>query len=94
MDYYKGLLGVTEDRALPDRDIIATGLVVEEESRSDLVKDVTDLEIKVALWDIDDNKAPGPDGYGSKFFKAAWPVLGEHVSLNEFFLVWTVVKGD
>lgn len=29
---------------------------------------------------IDDNKSPGPDGYNSKFFKEAWPCIGEDVS--------------
>ena len=32
-------------------------------------------EIKGALWSINDNKAPGLDGFNSKFYKAAWPVI-------------------
>ncbi|GKE06300.1 RNA-directed DNA polymerase, eukaryota, reverse transcriptase zinc-binding domain protein [Tanacetum coccineum] len=35
----------------------------------DLIKPVDDKEIKEDLFSIDDNKASGPDGYLSKFFK-------------------------
>nr|GFA07768.1 hypothetical protein [Tanacetum cinerariifolium] len=34
----------------------------------ELIKDVFDLEIKEALFNIKDNKASGPNGYSSKFF--------------------------
>ncbi|GJS02171.1 hypothetical protein Tco_0318679 [Tanacetum coccineum] len=36
---------------------------------------VTKKEIWEALVSIDDNKAPRPDGYIAKFYKAAWSVL-------------------
>ncbi|KAL0287022.1 UNVERIFIED_CONTAM: hypothetical protein Sangu_2713200, partial [Sesamum angustifolium] len=32
-------------------------------------------EIKDAFFDIAEDKAPGPDGYSSGFYKAAWPLL-------------------
>nr|GEV92683.1 hypothetical protein [Tanacetum cinerariifolium] len=38
------------------------------EKSMELIKDVSDLEIKEALFNIKDNKASGPDGYSSKFF--------------------------
>ncbi|KAK1413813.1 hypothetical protein QVD17_29549 [Tagetes erecta] len=41
-----------------------------------MVLPVTDDEVKAAMFDIDDDKAPGPDGYSAKFFKAAWSVVG------------------
>lgn len=34
-----------------------------------MVRDVTEDEIKKAMFDIDDGKAPGPDGFSSTFFK-------------------------
>ncbi|KAL0295410.1 UNVERIFIED_CONTAM: hypothetical protein Sradi_6837400 [Sesamum radiatum] len=37
---------------------------------------VTGAEIKEALFDIAEDSAPGPDGYTSAFFKAAWSVIG------------------
>nr|GEZ52222.1 RNA-directed DNA polymerase, eukaryota, reverse transcriptase zinc-binding domain protein [Tanacetum cinerariifolium] len=35
------------------------------EKSMELIKDVSDLEIKEALFNIEDNKASGPDGYSS-----------------------------
>ncbi|GJY41406.1 RNA-directed DNA polymerase, eukaryota, reverse transcriptase zinc-binding domain protein [Tanacetum coccineum] len=34
-------------------------------------------EIKEALFDIGDNKAPGPDGYSFVFFEKAWKLIGD-----------------
>lgn len=36
---------------------------------------------------IKENKKPGPDGYGSEFFKAAWSIVGDEVTyaILEFF---------
>ena len=36
-----------------------------------LLKPVTKEEIKQALFDIPGSKTPGPDGFGSQFFKDA-----------------------
>ena len=35
-----------------------------------MVRPVSSEEIKLAMFDIGDNTAPGPDGYTSKFFKS------------------------
>ncbi|KAK4384169.1 Retrovirus-related Pol polyprotein from type-2 retrotransposable element R2DM [Sesamum angolense] len=42
-----------------------------------LVQRPTQEEIKDAFFDIAEDKAPGPDGYSSGFYKAAWPVIGD-----------------
>ncbi|KAL0298214.1 UNVERIFIED_CONTAM: hypothetical protein Scaly_3070300 [Sesamum calycinum] len=44
-------------------------------------------EIKDALFDINEDSAPGPDGFSSSFFKATWAVIGEDVcrAIMEFF---------
>ena len=50
----------------------------------DLIKEITNEEIKEALFDIDDNKASGPDDFTSKSFKATWRFLGRtHVMLSK-----------
>ncbi|GJY13067.1 RNA-directed DNA polymerase, eukaryota, reverse transcriptase zinc-binding domain protein [Tanacetum coccineum] len=57
-----------------------------EEAKS-VIGDVTDKEIKEAMFDIDSNKASGPDGFTSEFFKKAWDIIGMDVCLaiKEFF---------
>ncbi|GJT49004.1 hypothetical protein Tco_0975161 [Tanacetum coccineum] len=47
----------------------------------------SDEEIKVAMFQIDGNKAPGPDGFSSLFFKKAWKIVGKDIckSVREFF---------
>ncbi|KAL0439669.1 UNVERIFIED_CONTAM: hypothetical protein Slati_2449900 [Sesamum latifolium] len=62
--------------------------------RRSLVQPVTPGEIKNAVFDIDEVKAPGPDGYSSGFFKAAWPVVGEEVAraIMEFFRTGRLLK--
>lgn len=45
-------------------------------------------EIKSALWSIPDEKAPGLDGFNSKFYKSAWDIVGPDVvkAISHFFL--------
>ncbi|GJZ52154.1 RNA-directed DNA polymerase, eukaryota, reverse transcriptase zinc-binding domain protein [Tanacetum coccineum] len=87
MDHFKGFFG-TCDEVYPIEDPdtlfnkkLDADVVVE------LIKPVSDKEIKVALFDIEDNKASGPYGYSSKFFKAAWKVVGDDTcaAIKEFF---------
>ncbi|CAH1434531.1 unnamed protein product [Lactuca virosa] len=43
----------------------------------EMVQIVSNEEIKADLFDIDDDKAPGPDGYSAKIFKSMWSIIGE-----------------
>ncbi|XP_052197218.1 uncharacterized protein LOC127804399 [Diospyros lotus] len=51
-------------------------------------------EIKAALFSIGDEKAPGPDGFTSCFFKKAWPIVGEQFTeaIHEFFSSGSLLK--
>nr|GEY53356.1 reverse transcriptase domain, reverse transcriptase zinc-binding domain protein [Tanacetum cinerariifolium] len=44
-------------------------------------------EIKQATFDIDDNKAPGPYGFTSKFFKKAWEMMFALPPKSSFIVV-------
>ncbi|GJV81463.1 RNA-directed DNA polymerase, eukaryota, reverse transcriptase zinc-binding domain protein [Tanacetum coccineum] len=52
-----------------------------------LVRSVSNEEIKLALFDIDGNKAPGPDGFSSQFFKESWSIVGDEMcnAVRDFF---------
>lgn len=47
----------------------------------------TDTEIRSVFFKLNPNKAPGPDGLTSAFFKASWDVVGQEVvsSIQCFF---------
>ncbi|KAL0403817.1 UNVERIFIED_CONTAM: hypothetical protein Sradi_2022500 [Sesamum radiatum] len=47
----------------------------------ELCKVVTPLELKQAIFQVCDNKAPRPDGFSACFFKRAWNVVGDQVCL-------------
>ncbi|GKA59381.1 RNA-directed DNA polymerase, eukaryota, reverse transcriptase zinc-binding domain protein [Tanacetum coccineum] len=53
-----------------------------------MIRDVSDKEIKDAIFDIDDAKAPGPDGFSAAFFKKSWNVIGSDIcmAVKEFFM--------
>ncbi|KAJ0800754.1 putative RNA-directed DNA polymerase [Helianthus annuus] len=45
-----------------------------------MIRQVTREEVKQAMFSIGEDKAPGPDGYTSAFFKHAWDVVGNEVT--------------
>lgn len=46
------------------------------------------------LFDIDDDKGPEPDGFGQKFYKNAWDMVGDDVveEVMEFFRSGKLLK--
>lgn len=72
LDLYEQLLGskMTNRRSVVSEDMIEM-----------LRKPYIAGEVKRALFDIDENMAPGPNGFGSKFFKASWDTFGDEVCL-------------
>ncbi|GKA40794.1 RNA-directed DNA polymerase, eukaryota [Tanacetum coccineum] len=54
---------------------------------SDLERDVSNEEIKRAVWDCDSDKSLGPDGFTFEFFKKFWSIVGGDVikAVKEFF---------
>ncbi|XP_039025415.1 uncharacterized protein LOC120158687 [Hibiscus syriacus] len=41
-----------------------------------LCRDISNVEIREALWGQGNDKSPGPDGYNPFFYKVAWPIIG------------------
>ncbi|XP_021754567.1 uncharacterized protein LOC110719898 [Chenopodium quinoa] len=64
LEFYKGLL----DTAIPvqssiHQSVIDEGLVISVDKSRGLCRPFLEADVKKALWDIDDNKAPSPDGF-------------------------------
>nr|GEW28645.1 hypothetical protein [Tanacetum cinerariifolium] len=59
-----------------------------------MIHPLTDLEIKTAMFSIGDDKAPGPNGYTSAFFKKGWDILGQDVckAVHDFFINGQLLK--
>ncbi|GJZ37781.1 hypothetical protein Tco_0583972 [Tanacetum coccineum] len=53
-----------------------------------MCREVSNNEIKDAMFSIRNDKAPGLDGYSSFFFKKAWDIVGEDVcrAVQDFFV--------
>ncbi|KAL2253043.1 UNVERIFIED_CONTAM: hypothetical protein Sindi_0099000 [Sesamum indicum] len=68
--------------------------ILSNEEAGHLILAFTPDDVKQAVFDIADDKAPGPNGYSSGFFKAAWPVVGQEVTkaVLEFFSTGKLLK--
>lgn len=71
VNYYHDLLGRNVDRNHIDRAVIREGPCVENSQWQCLLDLVSKDEVRGALFDIDNDKAPGSDGFGSFFFKSS-----------------------
>lgn len=63
--------------------------------RTQLIKLVTNEEIREVLFRMPSNKSPGPDGYTTEFFKAAWSITGKDFTtvVQSFFSKGFLPKG-
>lgn len=88
MDYYNVLLGETEEHiTLVNKDIVRAGNLLTQEHKDFLLAPYTHVEVNKAMFCIDENKAPSPNGFGSFFFKDTWGIVGEEVTkaILDFF---------
>ncbi|GJS26094.1 hypothetical protein Tco_0486714 [Tanacetum coccineum] len=68
-----------EERFLKQKAKIKWLDVDSADSCTNMVRPVSDEEIKVAMFSIGDDRAPGSDGYSSAFFKKGWDIVGGDV---------------
>jgi len=88
VEYYEEILGnETVNRRPATGELIRKGMVLAKEQQCELIKSFEPAKVKKAIFQIDSNKSPGPDGFGSGFYKSAWPIVGEDVTnaVLEFF---------
>ncbi|GJT16593.1 RNA-directed DNA polymerase, eukaryota, reverse transcriptase zinc-binding domain protein [Tanacetum coccineum] len=87
VEHFQNFLG-SEDEVIPIEDL--DGLFIKKldpQCAANMIRPVLNDEIKLAMFSIEDDKAAGPDGFSSRFFKAAWKVVGDDVcaAVKEFF---------
>ena len=57
-----------------------------------LEQPVSNEEIKTALFSIPDDKAPGPDGFTSLFFKKSWSIIGaDFIRAVSYFFEYSIM---
>ncbi|GJW02004.1 putative RNA-directed DNA polymerase, partial [Tanacetum coccineum] len=87
VNHFHQFLGVSsETQEIRSPESLFTKKITSEQSNH-MVRSVEDEEIKRAMFSIDNDSAPGPDGYSSKFFKASWSIVGPDVckAVKDFF---------
>ncbi|KAL2224840.1 UNVERIFIED_CONTAM: Transposon TX1 uncharacterized protein [Sesamum indicum] len=96
VSYYQNLLGGNRRQILVDINYLRPWVrhIITNEEASRLCLPFTLENVKNAVFDISEDKAPGPDGYSSGFFKAAWPVVGTEVTraVLNFFTTRKLLK--
>ncbi|GJZ16448.1 RNA-directed DNA polymerase, eukaryota, reverse transcriptase zinc-binding domain protein [Tanacetum coccineum] len=57
------------------------------EEEAMMCRGVIEVEMKNAMFEIEDSKAPGPDGFTARFYKSAWSIIGKDIckAIQEFF---------
>ncbi|GJY14273.1 hypothetical protein Tco_0383582 [Tanacetum coccineum] len=76
--HYKQFLGSSTDCNILNEEGLFSNKVLADIA-SNMVRDVTNDEIKAAMFDIGDDRAPGPDGYTSVFFKKGWDIVSDDI---------------
>ncbi|KAL0371934.1 UNVERIFIED_CONTAM: hypothetical protein Scaly_0875000 [Sesamum calycinum] len=87
VDFYTSLLGTEDQTRSVDDGVFHWGPSLILELASNLYRAVTPAEVKIAVFQISDNKAPDPDGYTLCFFKKTWNIVGDLVcrAVMDFF---------
>ncbi|XP_060178309.1 uncharacterized protein LOC132608277 [Lycium barbarum] len=82
-----------EDKDLLCSELVKQGPTVKVEQQHQLIQPVTAEEVKKAVWEIQRDKSPGPDGYGSQFYKDSLDTVGAYVTkaVQDFFRMKSVL---
>ncbi|KAL2235467.1 UNVERIFIED_CONTAM: hypothetical protein Sindi_1278900 [Sesamum indicum] len=96
VSFYQNLLGGNRRRLLVDINYLRPWArhILSNEEASHLFLPFSPEDVKQAIFDIAEDKAPGPDGFSSGFLKVAWPVVGTEVTraVLDFFTTGKLLK--
>ncbi|XP_071719398.1 uncharacterized protein [Rutidosis leptorrhynchoides] len=87
VSHYKMFIGTDHNSNRLQLDPSLFTSKISDAMAASMVRPVSNDEIKEAIFGIGDDKASGPDGYSSTFFKKAWGIVGEEVctAVQDFF---------
>ncbi|XP_039038586.1 uncharacterized protein LOC120176170 [Hibiscus syriacus] len=77
--FFQNQLGLVDDNVLGRTVSTIRGLLnfsLPTGADGELCRNVSDAEIKEAIWGQGNDKSPGPDGFNPFFFKKAWSIVG------------------
>lgn len=68
---------------------------ISADQNRELIRGVTEEEVKRAIFQMHPDKAPGPDGMTPAFFQKHWSVVGKEVvnMVRDFFLTGELIDG-
>ncbi|KAL2944068.1 LINE-1 retrotransposable element ORF2 protein, partial [Bienertia sinuspersici] len=80
--FYKQLIGSSEmiDRMHVEQHIVNEGPTLRTDQQEEIMRAFNVQDVKAAIFSIDGDKAPGPDGFGASFFKENWNIVGPLIS--------------
>jgi len=94
--YFHRVLGVDQMPRVLNEEVVelAINLKLSSTQQHALAQDVTREEIKHAMFSLKNNKAPGPNGFNTGFFKRMWHIVGEDVinAVSSFFQTRRMLK--
>lgn len=80
--FHKKLIGTaTEELSMVDKRVVARGPTLSAAQISMLNSECSEEEVRLALFSMESNKAPGIDGYNVFFFKKCWHIIGAEITL-------------
>lgn len=83
LQFYKGLMGSPDDCALlGDISRFTDGQRLDTHQATALAAPFTESEVKTAVFSMKADSAPGPDGFGAKFYQINWTLVKS--SIMEF----------
>ena len=83
-NYYKGLFGAPEEGNFTLDESRTTDIPqVSVEENNLLTKSYSEEEVRMAVFQMEHNKAPGPDGFPAEFYQNFWDVIKSDL-LNMF----------
>ncbi|XP_062080565.1 uncharacterized protein LOC133785332 [Humulus lupulus] len=81
VNHFKGFMGSPSPTITKiQQDCFQHGTILNLDQQLSLVKPFMKRDVKFAMFSIHSVNSPGPDGFGSGFFKSMWKDLGDEIS--------------